>query len=62
MVKQVIECYLKQICRPACVDELVEVLEMIDGRVKQRLGARWELVMAQSAQPIFAKQSLLHVM
>ena len=59
---QVMNRYLKQICRLASVDELVEVVETIGGRVMKRPVSKWELVTMHTARHTFATQSLLRGM
>jgi integrase len=59
---QVMNRYLKQICRLAGVDELVEVVETIGGRVMKRPVSKWELVTMHTARHTFATQSLLRGM
>ncbi len=59
---QVMNRYLKQICRLAGVNELVEVVETIGGRVMKRPVSKWELVTMHTARHTFATQSLLRGM
>lgn len=59
---QVMNRYLKRICRLAGVEALVEVVETIGGRIMKRPVAKWELVSMHTARHTFATQSLLRGM
>lgn len=59
---QVMNRYLKRICRLAGVESLVEVVETIGGQVMKRPVAKWELVSMHTARHTFATQSLLRGM
>ncbi|MBW3127265.1 site-specific integrase [Hymenobacter profundi] len=59
---QVMNRYLKQICRLAGVEELVEVVETVAGRIMKRPVSKWELVTMHTARHTFATQSLLRGM
>ena len=59
---QVMNRYLKRICRLAGVESLVEVVETIGGQILKRPVAKWELVSMHTARHTFATQSLLRGM
>jgi integrase/recombinase XerD len=59
---QVMNRYLKRICRLAGVESLVEVVETIGGQIMKRPVAKWELVSMHTARHTFATQSLLRGM
>lgn len=59
---QVINRYLKRICRLAGVDDAVEVVETLGGQIMKRPVAKWELVSMHTARHTFATQSLLRGM
>ncbi len=59
---QVMNRYLKRICRLAGVADAVEVVETLGGRIMKRPVAKWELVSMHTARHTFATQSLLRGM
>ncbi|OGX88575.1 site-specific integrase [Hymenobacter glacialis] len=59
---QVMNRYLKRICRLAGVESLVEVVETIGGQIMKRPVSKWELVSMHTARHTFATQSLLRGM
>ena len=54
--------YLKRIARLAGVERMVEVVEMVAGRVMKRPVVKWELVTMHTARHTFATQSLMRGM
>lgn len=59
---QVMNKYLKRICRLAGLEAPVEVVETLGGRVLKRPVPKWELVTMHTARHTFATQSLLRGM
>ncbi|UOQ51760.1 site-specific integrase [Hymenobacter cellulosivorans] len=59
---QVMNRYLKRICRLGGVSSAVEVVEVRAGRVEKRMEAKHELVTMHTARHTFATQSLLRGM
>ncbi|MFD1469406.1 site-specific integrase [Hymenobacter caeli] len=59
---QVMNRYLKRICRLAGVADAVEVVETLGGQIMKRPVAKWELVSMHTARHTFATQSLLRGM
>ena len=59
---QVMNRYLKRICRRAGVESLVEVVETIGEQIMKRPVVKWKLVSMHTARHTFATQSLLRGM
>ncbi|WP_044017686.1 tyrosine-type recombinase/integrase [Hymenobacter sp. APR13] len=59
---QVMNRYLKRVCRLAGVTGLVEVVEIVQGRVSKTQQPKYELITMHTARHTFATQSLLRGM
>ncbi|OON67297.1 site-specific integrase [Hymenobacter sp. CRA2] len=62
MANAVMNRYLKRIARLAGLEQPVELVEIVDGRVFKRAVPKWELVTMHTARHTFATQSLMRGM